>query len=550
MSGQNTQGNKWSRRKFVGFTSKSAGAILVTGVSGCLKKNANVVPCDFEGVNSSFGHIIRGKVSRIPKYTLQVPILIVGGGVSGLTVGYHLWKEGIKDFLLLDNSDKIGGNAISGNNQYSDYPLGAHYLTLPNLDNVDLINFLNDNGYIVGFDNDGLPEYNEQDLCHAPQERLFIKNKWQEGLVPHYGIDQVELQQITTFFQYIDKLKDLKDGNGSYVFNIPISKSSFDDEWLKLDNITFKQWLLDNNYSSEALFWFLNYGTKDDYGTIIDDISALVGLHYFAARRGAAANGVSNTILTWPEGNNKLVRTLSNNFNDKIKSTTMVLDIDTSGDQLRVTCVDGKSMEVFEVVCDDCVLATPQYINNRLLENTPEYTSRTVPTIEYSPWIVANIILNNWNEDPSFVPLCWDNVIYGSDSIGYVYAQHQNMEVVHGPKVITWYYPITHKLGKDARNFLANTDNEFWKNKIINDLEMAHPGIADKIMNIKLWEWGHAMVKPLPGTISNLMKLKSKYSLQNRVHFCHSDLSGISLFEEAFYHGKRTSKQIIKKYTY
>jgi hypothetical protein len=35
--------------------------------------------------------------------------------------------------------------------------------------------------------------------------------------------------------------------------------------------------------------------------------------------------------------------------------------------------------------------------------------------------------------------LAWDNVIYGSSGLGYIYDQHQNLNQIMGEKVITYY---------------------------------------------------------------------------------------------------------------
>jgi predicted NAD/FAD-dependent oxidoreductase len=545
MSGLDTPGNNWSRRKFVSSTLQAGGALALLGANGCSWQSSKKIPCEFVGANSNFGHLLKTLQESKPAYQVNIPLLIIGGGISGLTAGYECSNNGMKDLLILDNGDETGGNAVSGKNEFSEFPWGAHYLTLPNADNIDLIKFLEKNHFIEGYNDEGKPFYREIDICQAPQERLFIKNKWQEGLIPHYGVADSDKKQIRDFLKLIDELKLKKNIEGKFSYNIPIANGSHDDVTLKLDQITFRDWLNQNNYKSEVLNWFLNYGTKDDYGTSVDDISALVGLHYFAARRGDSANGVSNTVLTWPEGNHKLVKILAQNLNEKIKNRTLVFHLENREDKMVAQCIEQDTNTIYEIIADKCILATPQYINKRLLKNEEEYLNRDFPQLEYSPWLIANITIKDIDDEP-FIGLCWDNVIYGSDSLGYVYAQHQNLDQVRGPKVITWYYPITHRTGKEARDFLRSTNEEYWLKKIQADLEKAHRGISKKIMDIKLWEWGHAMVKPLPGIVSRMMDQNLSKPVRDQIFFCHSDLSGISLFEEAFYHGMRVSKEVLK----
>jgi predicted NAD/FAD-dependent oxidoreductase len=546
MSGQNIRANKWTRRKFISTSLQAGGAISLLGLSGCSTKNEHEIPCRFAGANANFGHLLKNLELTQPTYTLETPLLIIGGGVSGLTTGYELWNRGIQDFLLIDNADIPGGNSMGGSNAYSSYPLGAHYLTLPNLDNTDLIQFLEKNKIITGYAHDGKPIYNELDMCFAPQERLFIKNKWQEGLIPHYGITKEDDRQIKKFLQFTEELKNKKNAQGKFIYNIPMALGDLDEEALSWDKLSFKQWLTQNGFNSEPLLWYLNYGTRDDYGTHIDDISALVGLHYFAARRGEAANGSSNTVLTWPEGNYHLVKLLAAPIRKNIRNRMMALQVKITDDKIHVICAEDGKPGCFEIICNQSVLATPQYINRRLLVNIDEYKQRTQEQVEYAPWLVANISLENFENSQPHQQICWDNVIYGSDSLGYVYAQHQQLTPVNGPHVITWYYPLVQLAGKEAREFLRTTNEAYWLKKIQEDLETAHPGISKKILNVELWQWGHAMIQPLPGVVSKLRNNNLHAPIRNQLFFCHSDLSGISLFEEAFYHGLRAAHEVFK----
>jgi hypothetical protein len=50
--------------------------------------------------------------------------------------------------------------------------------------------------------------------------------------------------------------------------------------------------------------------------------------------------------------------------------------------------------------------------------------------------------------------------------------------------------------------------------------------------------YGHAMAIPVPGMRSHAA-LAALASASDRVRFAHSDLSGYSILEEAFFHGHR-----------
>lgn len=54
------------------------------------------------------------------------------------------------------------------------------------------------------------------------------------------------------------------------------------------------------------------------------------------------------------------------------------------------------------------------------------------------------------------------------------------------------------------------------------------------------------MIRPSPGYVWGGVREKATTPVDNRIFFAHSDLSGISIFEEAFYQGIRAAKEILQ----
>jgi hypothetical protein len=80
---------------------------------------------------------------------------------------------------------------------------------------------------------------------------------------------------------------------------------------------------------------------------------------------------------------------------------------------------------------------------------------------------------------------------------------------------------------------------------VLTELEKAHPHIREQVETLDTWLWGHGMVRPMVGFIWGEEKRAAAQPIQNQIHFAHSDLSGISVFEEAFYQGLRAAQQIL-----
>jgi hypothetical protein len=138
----------------------------------------------------------------------------------------------------------------------------------------------------------------------------------------------------------------------------------------------------------------------------------------------------------------------------------------------------------------------------------------------------------------------WDNVLYHSRSLGYVVATHQNLEITQGPSVLTYYLPLTDPDPSAARRRMSERSWDDWAAMILADLAGAHPEITDLVTHLDIMLLGHAMIRPLPGFYSGAARRRVAEPLGS-VRFAHSDLSGLSLFEEAQYQGERAADEVL-----
>ena len=115
----------------------------------------------------------------------------------------------------------------------------------------------------------------------------------------------------------------------------------------------------------------------------------------------------------------------------------------------------------------------------------------------------------------------------------------------HGPTVFTYYYPLCDEDPRVARTRLLETDWRGWAEIALTDLSRAHPDIRHLVERLDVMRWGHAMIRPRTGFMWGQARKKGAEPFRS-IHFAHSELSGVALFEEAFDAGLRAANEILQ----
>ena len=109
---------------------------------------------------------------------------------------------------------EAGGNARWGENEVSAYPWGAHYVPIPGKAAGLVRELFTDLGVFDG------TTWDERHLVHAPDERLFIHGRWQEGLEPAVGPTRRDRDQVARFTARMAELR------ASGRFTIPMAAAT------------------------------------------------------------------------------------------------------------------------------------------------------------------------------------------------------------------------------------------------------------------------------------------------------------------------------------
>jgi len=161
----------------------------------------------------------------------------------------------VRDLLLVELEDGLGGTSRSGRNAVSAYPWGAHYLPAPMEDRGPVPRLLRELGAITGTDDDGAPAWAEHMLIREPEERIYYRGAWYEGLYLRAGATAEDLAQLDRFEARIAGLSAMRDGKGRKVFDVPVARSSNDAEFTALDRQSMAAWLEAEGFTSPRLRW-------------------------------------------------------------------------------------------------------------------------------------------------------------------------------------------------------------------------------------------------------------------------------------------------------
>lgn len=481
----------------------------------------------------------------------RTEVVVVGGGVAGLGAAWRLLRQGVRDLIVLELDDVAGGTAQAGASAVTAYPWGAHYVVTPMRHQAAMRALLAEVGALDGEDAGGEPVAAEAARVREPEERIFHLGRWYEGGYLHAGASADDHAQLARFTAEMDRWAGWRDGAGRRAFALPAAAGSDDATVTALDRESFATWLDRHGFTSSRLRWLCDYACRDDYGLLAADTSAWAGVAYFAARV-AHPGAEHQPVVTWPDGNGRLVAHLAGALGDRLRLGHAVADVRPAAGP-RAHPAGGGGDGGVEVVAlgpdgpvgvraQRAIIAAPLFVARHVVAPV-RAGARALPVIDRGAWAVANLHLDErLRTRPGDAPVAWDNILHDSPSLGYVVATHQGGRD-HGPTVLTWYYPFTGDAAT-ARRELDGASRADWAEVALADLGRAHPDLRARCRRVDVAYWGHAMARPRVGAVFDPALAAARAPL-GPIHWAGSELSGLALFEEALDHGVRAADEVV-----
>ncbi len=419
-----------------------------------------------------------------------------------------------------------------------------------------------------------------------------------------------EAAELAAFEAEMRRYRDYRDARGRRAFALPVAAGSADAAVAGLDGMSMREYFDRAGWSSRRLRWYVDYCCRDDYGCTLETTSAWAGWHYFCSRpddveyltwpegngrivrhfldrvggnvlpgmlvyrvrptASAGGGGVSGGSVSGgnvpagivpaggvspgpvssgglpgaglPIGGASTGPVSQGAFPggrppDGVLPAGVVPAGAVPADGVEVDALDTRTETAVRFRARHCIYALPRFTAPHVIDG---YALAGLESFTYSPWVVANLTVDRPPDGAA-----WDNVLHDSPSLGYVVATHQDLRTVPGPSVLTWYLPLAVPNPDAARAWMLAQEWRDWASLILADLVQAHPDIESRVSRIDVMLWGHAMIRPVPGFIRGEARRRAA-APHGAIRFAHSDMSGISVFEEAQYHGVRAAEEVMR----
>jgi protoporphyrinogen oxidase len=488
-----------NRRDFIKFVVSGAVAAGCPIDLSLLAADQASNPPAVESEDNRICHQVRdGKIFTRPPVSAHHDVVIVGGGVSGLTAAYLLRQ---RDFLLLEKEPHWGGNAYLMDYQGNAYATGAAFLEKSEI--------AYDFSRQIGLE--PLP-VNCWDGSIIKGE--FIPDTWGEGLakLPYPTSVREGFKKFRKEILAIDLKKRYKE-----LFGVPLS------DFMK-------------GYPIEVKQWWDAYGPSN-WGAMSEDTAAALGITDLQAM---AEENREDERYTWPGGlgaiTKKLAEILQPNFADRMQNGATTIAVVPARNRVQVTYIQGAELKT--VSAKAVIMATPKFITRRIVEGLPEKQSEAMRRMRYVPYPVVNLIFDKPVFNKGYDTWCPGNSF--TDFIVADWVVQKQPGYKQQTNILTCYTPMR----EDDRGYLL-TESAARKVavNVLTDFQKLFPGSNVDPVEVHIYRRGHPMYMSTPGLFTEVQPV-ARQSM-DRVFFANTDSEGpLSTTPGGITAAQRTVKQV------
>jgi monoamine oxidase len=461
----------------------------------------------------------------IPEPSERVPLIVVGGGMSGLVAAYQLRAHRP---VILEQASRLGGHAKGERWGSSLQSLGAAYICAPEK-GTKLSALLDDLGLSSSYRLEGCTESEGSDVVLNSDGKL-VRNFWSGSTDPKRAH---EFQRARKLFEHVR--------NEAYP-EIPFTSESVlsQDQLAALDRMTFEKWIsLKLPKAHPHVTEFLEQYCWSSSGARMSELSAAQALSFLTADLGG--------IAVFPGGNSAITQAIASHLQSSLPSShircgTLVVDVQPVSDGVKVTTVD-RAGTLKAIHARACLVSSPKFVAKRFFDLAAGADSQIANQVQamsklnYRAYLVINVLLSSRLQSPSAELMVLRGKVPGrterrtfTDLIFAGWASHDRGD----RSAVTFYRPMPFSI---ARAELIGQDS-FAKSKA--EFENALPpvlsslGVDPKsVASVRYTRWGHALPLGEPGLIASGVCATASRPIENRIFFSGQDNWANPCFETA-----------------
>lgn len=457
---------------------------------------------------------------RLPVPEERVPLVVVGGGISGLVTGYLLRAY---QPVILEQAVRFGGNSQGQSWRSIDYSIGAAYFIAPEAESPigKLVSEL------------GIPEIWTIKAGEDPVALSGkIYTKFWGGGTSSEGKQQFE--KLARYFIAMNQGED-----GLVYPEIPITDPDQTAYIKALDRVSFRTHLekIAGGTLHPHIETAIEHYCWSSLGATSEEVSAAAGLNFYVSEFG--------NVAVLPGGNAAIAERLLERLMHvmpptNVRSGSLVVDVRVVSDGVVVAYAD-QHQQPRAIHAQAVVLCCPKFVVGKILQGIEAGRVEAIRRLRYRSYLVANVLLKEGLKDPFYdLYLLGDGKIDASDLqaaaqrqqvTDVVLANYARPDPAHA--VLTLYRGMPYD-GARADLYAAGSCARY---RAMFE-QQVHEAILpllrlerENIVDLRIARWGHALPVAAPGLIADGTVEAIRTPFRGRVFFVEQDNWALPAFE-------------------